>query len=117
MAERAEAPSGSPLRELLGRLAGGASAERARELVDDLVRRGRLTREEADELLDELAATRGPAARLGERAGDLLTSIARDLGFVGKREVEELELRVAQLEHRLALLERRSDGSAPPPAA
>jgi hypothetical protein len=42
---------------------------------------------------------------VGERAGATLESIFRELGLVSRDDVEELELRIAQLEHRLKLLE------------
>src|SRR5205085_820226 len=47
----------------------------------------------------------GDGARLGERAGESLAGVARQLGLVTRDELEELELRVAQLEHRLRLVE------------
>ena len=65
-----------------------------------------MRRDEARQLLeDSLTRWRGDAARLGERAGENLASVARQLGLVTREELEELELRVAQLEHRLRLLE------------
>jgi polyhydroxyalkanoate synthesis regulator phasin len=56
---------------------------------------------------------RGDAKRFGERGGASLESMLRDLGLVSRREYEELELRVAQLEHRLRLVE--GPRAAPPP--
>ena len=41
-----------------------------------------------------------------ERAGGSIEKIAQELGLVTRRELDELELRLAQLEHRLNLLER-----------
>jgi hypothetical protein len=57
--------------------------------------------------LDELAGRwRGDAVRVRERAGVSMEKIAKELGLVTRREFDELELRLAQLEHRLSLLER-----------
>jgi polyhydroxyalkanoate synthesis regulator phasin len=57
--------------------------------------------------LDELAGRwRGDAVRMRERAGVSIENLAHDLGLVTRREYDELELRLAQLEHRLNLLER-----------
>ena len=57
--------------------------------------------------LDEAASRwRGDAVRVRERAGGSIEKIAKDLGLVTRREYDELELRLAQLEHRLNLLER-----------
>ena len=57
-----------------------------------------------------LAWARDERGRMGERASDNVSARLRELGFVTQSEHEDLELRVAQLEHRLRLLE-----SAPPP--
>ena len=57
--------------------------------------------------LDELAGRwRGDAVRVRERAGVSIEKVAKELGLVTRREFDELELRLAQLEHRLNLLER-----------
>jgi polyhydroxyalkanoate synthesis regulator phasin len=82
------------------------TAERLEELAGDLAERGGMRRDEARQLLeDSVTRWRGDAARLGERAGESLASVARQVGLVTREEVEELELRLAQLEHRLKLLE------------
>jgi hypothetical protein len=66
--------------------------------------------EALEELLGELPArARGLGARLGEGGQDALRSVARELGLVTREDYDELELRVAQLEHRLRLLEARTD--------
>ena len=86
--------------------------ERAGELSDELVRRGKLTRDEARELADGLVTgSKDDGKRLTERAGVALAGLFRELGLVTERRHEELELRVAQLEHRLRLLERRPPDS------
>jgi hypothetical protein len=58
-------------------------------------------------------------SQIGARANDTVAAVMRELGFVTRREYEELELRVAQLEHRLRLVEGGSKepvGSSPPDA-
>ena len=52
---------------------------------------------------------RGSQAKLSEQAVGALRALARELNLVFRDEVDELELRVAQLEHRLRLLERNDD--------
>ena len=47
----------------------------------------------------------GDALRVGEETKRRLHDLARELGLVTREEWDELELRVAQLEHRLRLLE------------
>jgi polyhydroxyalkanoate synthesis regulator phasin len=88
---------------------------RADELVDELSTKGRLTQEDARELVDDLTGRwRGDALRMGERASSTLSGVFRELGLVTRREHEELELRLAQLEHRLRLIEGRSQQPPPP---
>ena len=55
-----------------------------------------LTKDRADELVQELAGR-------GKMTGD----DARELGLITRREYEELELRLAQVEHRLRLVEKK----------
>ncbi len=60
----------------------------------------------ARDAFDEISHRwRGDAKQVTERGGATLESVLRDVGLVSRREYEELELRVAQLEHRLRLLE------------
>jgi polyhydroxyalkanoate synthesis regulator phasin len=48
---------------------------------------------------------RGDAVRVGESSRRRIQDIARELGLVTREDFDELELRVAQLEHRIRLLE------------
>jgi polyhydroxyalkanoate synthesis regulator phasin len=48
---------------------------------------------------------RGDAVRVGEGSRRRIQDIARELGLVTREDFDELELRVAQLEHRIRLLE------------
>jgi polyhydroxyalkanoate synthesis regulator phasin len=110
------------LLEQLGLAAVGAvslTAERADRLADEFAARGGMRREEARSIVDELTGRwRGEAGRLGERASAALEDVFNDLGLVTRESFEELELRVAQLEHRLRLLESPTPGGngAPPRA-
>jgi polyhydroxyalkanoate synthesis regulator phasin len=64
-------------------------------------------------LLGELPArVRGGRTRLTEQAMAALRAIVEELNLVTRDDLDELELRVAQLEHRLRLLERRLDETA-----
>jgi polyhydroxyalkanoate synthesis regulator phasin len=101
------------LRESAERLALAAvgavalTGERIDELVDEMARRGGMRRDEARELVGDLTTRwRGDAQRVGEKAGITLSGAFRELGLVTRREWEELELRLAQVEHRLRLLEK-----------
>jgi polyhydroxyalkanoate synthesis regulator phasin len=66
--------------------------------------------DEARSLLDEATSRwRGDALRVGEGGRLRLRDLFREVGLVTRDDWDELELRVAQLEHRLRLLEDRSD--------
>jgi polyhydroxyalkanoate synthesis regulator phasin len=92
------------------------TADRVEELIDSLVKRGGVQRDEARAAVeDSVARWRGDATRVTERAGSSMQGLLREFGLVLRSEYEELELRVAQLEHRLRLLERDEDLT--PPAA
>jgi polyhydroxyalkanoate synthesis regulator phasin len=82
------------------------TGERADALADALAARGTIRREEARDAIETMMRRwRGDATRVGERAGTVLERTFRELGLVSRRDFEDLELRLAQLEHRLRLLE------------
>jgi hypothetical protein len=58
---------------------------------------------------------REEGSRAGETASENVGALLRELGFVSRDDYDELSLRVAQLEHRLRLLER--DSGPPTPVA
>jgi polyhydroxyalkanoate synthesis regulator phasin len=71
----------------------------------------RLFLDAVEELLAELPSrARGGKEKLSEQATGVLRSLVDELDLVRREDLEELELRVAQLEHRLRMLE-----DAPPP--
>jgi polyhydroxyalkanoate synthesis regulator phasin len=91
--------------------------ERSDEFVSELARKGKLTQDDARELVEEaMGRWRGDALRVSERAGSTFATLFRELGLVTRREHEELELRLAQLEHRLRLVEGRPRPTPPSPA-
>ena len=82
------------------------TAERADELADLLAARGGMSRDEVRRWIDEATTRwRGDAVRVGEKAGSTVNGVLRELGLVTREDWDELELRVAQLEHRLRLVE------------
>jgi polyhydroxyalkanoate synthesis regulator phasin len=59
------------------------------------------------QLVEELGAQlRSGVEKLGDLPQETGERLARELGLVRREEIESLELRLAQLEHRLKLLER-----------
>ncbi|HSC51388.1 MAG TPA: hypothetical protein VLD16_14085 [Gaiellaceae bacterium] len=100
------------LRELAEKLvlagvgAVALTAERVDTLAEEIAARGGMGREEARAVLEEAVGRwRNESQRLGERTGAGLAGLFRELGLATRDELEELELRLAQLEHRLRLLE------------
>jgi polyhydroxyalkanoate synthesis regulator phasin len=82
------------------------TAERADELADTLASRGGMSRDDVRRWIDESTTRwRGDALRVGEKAGATVNGVLRELGLVTREEWDELELRVAQIEHRLRLVE------------
>jgi polyhydroxyalkanoate synthesis regulator phasin len=105
-APRSEGPR--PVSELL--LAGlglaGMSVEVADELAEDLARRlGIDPGAMRDAVRDTFAAWRAEAERLGARRDEVVDRSLQKAGVARREELEDLGLRVAQLEHRLRLLE------------
>jgi polyhydroxyalkanoate synthesis regulator phasin len=63
-----------------------------------------------EELILELPArVRGSRTKLSEQALGAVRSLVDDLNLASRDDLDELELRVAQLEHRLRLLEQQHD--------
>jgi polyhydroxyalkanoate synthesis regulator phasin len=61
------------------------------------------------QLVDELAAQlRSGVDRIGDLPQETGERLARELGLVRREELESVELRLAQLEHRLKLLENKA---------
>jgi polyhydroxyalkanoate synthesis regulator phasin len=75
-------------------------------MAAELASAGNISLDEARRLVDQLAHRwRGDVVRASERAGAAMDGVFHELGLVTREDYEELELRVAQLEHRLRLLE------------
>jgi len=95
--------------EKLGLAAVGAvalTAERMDELASELAAKGGLRRDEARQIIeDAVTRWRGDASRFAERASSSVQALLAQAGLVSRDEFDELELRLAQVEHRLRLLE------------
>lgn len=114
MAERADLLDLAEKLVFAGVGAVALTAERIEALAEEVSARGGMGRDEARSLVEELAGRwRSETVRLSERTGSGLAGVFRELGLVTRDEVEELELRVAQLEHRLRLLEGVSPSPTP----
>jgi len=81
--------------------------EAADEIADDLARRVGVDRDAMRAAVrDTVASWRDEAEQLGQRRDEALERGLAKTGLARREEVEDLALRVAQLEHRLRLLER-----------
>jgi polyhydroxyalkanoate synthesis regulator phasin len=114
--------NGQSIRDLIERtflIGVGAAAftkDRVQELVEEFVRRGELSGEEGREMVDRLVArSRDEAKSAVRRADSSLQGALRDFGITTRRDLEDLEMRVRQLEHRIGLLERTPVDGAPGP--
>jgi polyhydroxyalkanoate synthesis regulator phasin len=105
---------GQPLlRQLLLAGVGWASEgmEAADAVADDLARRVGVERDEMRAAVrDTLASWRRELERVGARGDEASERALARLGLARRETLDDLALRVAQLEHRLSLLERESDG-------
>ncbi len=82
-------------------------ATHADELAAEIGARLGVERDEVRRVIgDVLDSWRREAERLGETGGTMAARAASELGTASREAVEELQLRVAQLEHRIKLLER-----------
>jgi polyhydroxyalkanoate synthesis regulator phasin len=92
---------------LAGLGAVAMAAERADELADELATRLGLEQEDVRAAVgDVLQSWRREAGRLGEHTSETASRIADELGIASSDAVDDLALRLAQLEHRLKLLEQ-----------
>ncbi|MGI8479153.1 MAG: phasin family protein [Gaiellaceae bacterium] len=82
-------------------------ADRVDDLADELAQRLGIDRDETRAVLvDVLESWRRELKRVSESSGSAASRLGEELGIASRETVAELELRVAQLEHRLRLLER-----------
>jgi polyhydroxyalkanoate synthesis regulator phasin len=106
MADPADgAPARGTLEQLLLAGVGGLAltAERVEALAAAIAERTSMAPADARVLVDEqVARWRADASRITERA----SRFTHELGLASREEVEELRLQVAQLDHRLRLLEK-----------
>ena len=86
------------------------TAEAVDDVADDLARRVGIERDTMrDAVRDVFSSWRAEAERLGSFPADASEKALRRLGLVRREEADDLALRVAQLEHRVRLLEKPSE--------
>ena len=88
--------------------ADGSEPGRGDDAAERLLATIGLRVDEARALLGEATSRwRGDSLRVGEGTRRRLNDLFSELGLVTRADLDELELRVAQLEHRIRLLEDR----------
>jgi polyhydroxyalkanoate synthesis regulator phasin len=103
---------------LIGVGAAAFTKDRVQELVEEFVKRGELSSDEGRDMVDKLVARSRDEARTAVRKADTsLQGALRDFGIITRRDLDDLEMRVRRVEHRLALLEGASGAGAETGAA
>lgn len=103
---------------LVGVGAAALTKERIQGLVEEFVRRGQLSGDEGREMVDRLVSRSKTEAQSAlKKADSSLHGAYRDMGLATRRELEDVDFRLRQLEHRIRLLEAATDGNPPPPAS
>ncbi len=99
---------------LVGVGAAALTKDRLQGLVEEFVRRGQLTGDEGREMVDSLLSRSKTEAHSAlKKADSSLHGAYRDMGLATRRELEDVDFRVRQLEHRVRLLEAVTDGNSP----
>jgi polyhydroxyalkanoate synthesis regulator phasin len=107
--ERQRAAEQHPISELLLAGIGWATlgVETVEAMADDLARRVGVDRDAMRAAVtDTVESWRAELERLGARRDEAMERALGKAGLVRREELDDLALRVAQLEHRLRLLER-----------
>ena len=93
--------------------AAALTRERAEAAAAELVRKGQMGGDEGKQVVERLMTrVRGegaPAAGLVGRLEGGVQGVLRELGVVTRGELEDVQLRLMELEHRISLLEREPD--------
>ncbi|MFH0917476.1 MAG: hypothetical protein V1912_13665 [bacterium] len=97
---------------LVGMGAAALTKDRVQDVVEEFVHRGQISGEEGRDMVERLVSRSRDEARSAlKRADSSLQGAYRDMGLTTKRELEDIEFRLRQLEHRVQLLEGAADSS------
>jgi polyhydroxyalkanoate synthesis regulator phasin len=95
---------------LVGVGAAVLTKDRVQGLVEEFVHRGQLSGEEGREMVDRLVwRSKTEAQSALKKADSQLHGAYRDMGLATRRELEDVDFRLRQLEHRIRLLEGAAD--------
>jgi polyhydroxyalkanoate synthesis regulator phasin len=99
--------------------AAALTRERAEAAVAELVRKGQVGGDEGKLVVDRLMArvrgdgASGSAAGLMGRLEGGVQGVLREFGVVTRAELEDVQLRLMELEHRISLLEKAPPADPP----
>ena len=96
--------------------AAALTRERAEAAVQDLVKRGQLTSDEGraavERLVSRARAEGGDPRGLVDKLEGGLQGALREVGVVTRGELEDIELKLSEVDHRLRLIEERLDAAS-----
>lgn len=99
--------------------AASLTRDRAQAIVDDLVRRGQITDEEGRVTVENLMAkvrASGEGQGIVGRIEGGVHGLLREFGIAQRDDIADVDQRIAELEHRIRLLEEAS-GTTPAASA
>lgn len=100
---------------LVGMGAAALTKDKVQELVEEFVRRGQISGDEGRDMVDRLVSRSRDEARSAlKRADSSLQAAYREMGLVTKPELEDMDFRLRQIEHRVQLLEKVADSETEP---
>lgn len=86
--------------------AAALTLDMTESLASDMIRRGQETTDEGRKAVDEfMERARDEVRHFRGNVDSSLQNTLRDIGIPSKEKIMEMELKIAQLEHRLSLLE------------
>lgn len=100
--------------------AASLTRERVEGIVSDFVNRGHLGADEGRAVVDKvMSRVRGESGGTGassvvDRIEGGVQALLKEVGVARRDEVQDLEMRMAALEHRMALVEAARETPAPP---
>lgn len=87
-------------------LAGLGAQERAKEFIDDLVKKGELNQSDAAKLMNEVMAKAEKSSdEIDRKISSIVEKTLDKLAMPGKRDIEKLEKTVQELSSRVKNLE------------
>jgi polyhydroxyalkanoate synthesis regulator phasin len=101
---------------LLSLGAAQLTREKAEAVVSDFVKRGQIQADEGKQIVERvMTRARGegaPTSGVAGRLEDAVRALMREMGIASRAQTAELEMRLAEVEHRLAKVEASSDAGA-----